>query len=1292
MSNIENMLSMSFDEVSKSTDSDFTESVEEIYYKSVVIANNKAHNTEPWNINPSSYLINRFLHQYTEDKVALFNFGVDGKNYTEKHTIFDDCIESILEDFSKNSNKKSIFKYSSNLSSQLFDIFIDYLNENNTIKDSEKQEKGQDFLNLKFKSEDVNEVIAKFSSRLKNFERDLLIHKYPRQKDDIDNKNLRDLVYATNEILYVTSSKYLFILSYTPANEQYFNDKIKESSKAPSFSIQIYEREVEGFFIDNYEKMNQLHSNFIQFIYSSDINQNVANAMGESSLISQHWYTKGVETVLNDHKNELKKAKNSKLLAEYIMRYIVAAEIEGVDFIEVYPFDRAFIFSEAIDFSSNNVSTTLDFDTAEGLIESKITHKDIIDKEFLGGKTRYAYEWERIKANLPIEKFNPSKKKLKFIENNVDKLNKEDSSEKWIEPFDKDIDTAINNMIYTFRSDSSEKDNSLLEYESKYVDNNIVYLYTSGVNLKTQMPSVYDLQSDYLNSIKKDEKAGIQEFSFEERYENEESDFNFKNAKVVLFSYVPEEGDEAKGFTILLIANQDVEKAEMEQKAEKDDLHTALKLLVNQHFTIDSEYKKEAEKEQKELIDILSQTEHSLKNTLDEFIKDENNYNKDSLEKLKDRILNLLSQDRNQMEENGREASELSISHSSENTLNNSLQIIRKMMSTSVSSDDDDEEGASGEVDLNKKFDSVSTKAWDVFAQKLFKLKIEDLKDTRIQELEWTSGDPKKKQNIVLKIDFNEIQDFIIEWKESLFNDAIYVMLKNACEHSIETMKDGDYKREIFLDLYISNQDEQDFLNIEFTNHTSKMCEHMFEHINKGTIQKDNKNKENSTGIGVVTIRKRLDVTYGLDKSNIKFTMIGTNKIKSRLFVPIKSIISVEDVFISYEECNKVTNILYFEDEKKYYTHNIKLLNEHGIECDHHQGINPEIDYGNYDILITDLNIRSHNSPTANATYGHEAIHKFTKTNPEGTVIILSTDYFKERTTQYTIVKGKGKFEELLKSTVYIPSVKNISEIEFIIDPILEVYRKNTLIKTTKKNTNEKGNNDTKQNFIQKSFSTDKVKKFNMLNNKNNVSDIDETVFIYDGSNIYETVIKWENCVIDRGSDLDFSLSNSEVPEQFLTKLVIKTNNTNGLYMPAINHEALRRNIIFVSKNTLNEDIVKIANNTLKYIHPEKGILRQMDHDVISKMAEFGSYTQKNIENIRNHKNKLVDTFAKVFDNLIQGNGNNDFKDVEDLFLHFLKDMKKLEAKALSSGNNVGSSFIKLQRHVNMLEYLKEEV
>ncbi len=521
----------------------------------------------------------------------------------------------------------------------------------------------------------------------------------------------------------------------------------------------------------------------------------------------------------------------------------------------------------------------------------------------------------------------------------------------------------------------------------------------------------------------KDDKNGLDrgdaDFLFDEEYEN-----YFDNVKVVLFSYTPDDDNSEKGFTLLLIANDDVPKALMEQKSEKDDLHTALKLLINQHFTIDQEYKKQSLKEQGELIDILSQTMHSIKNSFENFKEG------DKLDTLKEKVLAIIEQDKKQMEEQGRDAVEKKY-EKKKDSLENSLNFIKSLFTSTISTQGNSQ--GKSEYCLSKKFSKESNEPWDFFAQKIFDLKIENLQTNRIYTIIW-KGEGRPKPTLKLTIDFNELQDFSMEWKESLFNDAIYVMLKNACEHSMETFTAKDKVREIFLDVYRSETDDGEWLNIEFTNSTGPICKDIFEHINSATITKNNSRKENSTGIGVVTIRKRLDATYGLDKANMRFTMIGKDKIKSLLYFPIKSIKN-DSVFLDPKECEQDSYILYLEDSADYFKKNMSKFKEKKIEVMQKVRFEKDYSYEKFKILITDINIygetENDKSDRAVASNGVRAIQYFTEKNRNGIVIIVSseTEDVKEKKNQfngYEFVEEIENLNELQSKHIYFYNKKGV--------------------------------------------------------------------------------------------------------------------------------------------------------------------------------------------------------------------------------------------------------------------------
>ena len=205
--------------------------LKQICSDAIIKANEKANNLEPWTNSASSYIINEFLDSFKENRKSILNFKVEQKLYNCYSLISEDNFEQIFTKYLKNKNKKNAYSYSNNLSKQLFEIIIDYINyhvnesknETSIISENEK------FLELENKQivfDKLKDVSSVFTSRLKNFERDLLINEYNGKKDDIDNKGMRTLVYGSSQLFYVSSNDHFFVMSYSPADEQYYNQKI----------------------------------------------------------------------------------------------------------------------------------------------------------------------------------------------------------------------------------------------------------------------------------------------------------------------------------------------------------------------------------------------------------------------------------------------------------------------------------------------------------------------------------------------------------------------------------------------------------------------------------------------------------------------------------------------------------------------------------------------------------------------------------------------------------------------------------------------------------------------------------------------------------------------------------------------------------------------------------------------------------------------------------------------------------------------------------------------------------
>ena len=1253
--------------------------LQETYSKAIIKANEKANNLEPWTNGASSYLINEFLDQYKNHRKSIFNFGVDQKLYNAYCLISENNMELIFNKYLKDKNKKNAYLYSNTLSKQLFEIIIDYMNYhvNETEDEISIISEDKKFLELEdkqIKFDELKDVSSIFTSRFKNFERDLLINEYSSKKEDIDNDGMRTLIYGSSQLFYVSSNEHFFVMSYSPANEQYYNQKIKDVNKAPNFSFFVYKKEAEDFFVNNFDTMNNLHKNFMQFTYLSDTNQNIVNAMGEASLISQYWYTESVNRILKDHDKELKKSKDSRLLAEYIIKYILAAEIDGVDLIEVYPFDRVFMFNNSI-FEPNKNNDI--FAVFEGLLESKVPHNEIKNKDFLGGRTQYAFEWEREKTGFDLDRFDPSKKKIKevYVDSNHFNINE---TKTWENDYNKDDETVMNNLIVSMlKGDTEYNKTQMLEYKSKYSNEGITYLYSSGTNLKTQIKSLYNLQEYYLKNLPDDD--GIDKEAGQILFEEKMDDY-FNNAKIVLFSYTPEDERSEKGFTLILVANEDVPKALMELKSEKDDLHTALKLLINQHFTIDQKYKEQSIKEQNELIDILTQTKHSIKNSFENF-----SYGED-INLLKEKILGIIEQDRVQMMEQGRDALIKSFIQDENvvlSSLNNSLGFLKSLFTTTENNENNNS------TFLSKKFQENSTKPWDYFAYQIYNLTLNDLKSNRIHKLNWSdNNNPNIKLDLI--IDFNELQNFSCEWKESLFNDAIYVMLKNSCEHSLETLTDDDNHKEIFLDVYISNINNNETLNIEFTNSTGQICKDIYSHINNETTIKNNNKKENSTGIGVVTIRKRLDVTYGLDQANIKFTMVSEDKIKSLLYFPITSLEN-DSLFLDSSECNNKTNILYLEDNQEYYHHNISFLKENKLNCTHDVRYKESHKYSQFNMFITDLNIFGESSDSDAISNGLFAIKNYVAKNKNGVIIVLSSDINEldnEKFEKYKKVSVENNIPANFEPNhIYLFNIKKLDN--KMINLILNYQEEHRNLQTNVEDTNTNANTEEIKRKIVNVFNVNGIYNLKDLKDTIKKEDIDKNIFTIDKKDIKQNISKWLELKVKLNDILGYDdVSNCEIPHMFITKLAI-FGDKSILNNFILKHEFEIRNIVIAQKND-PEHMVNISNKSTSFNMQKKGIFGKISHDIFNKMPEFSDYDANKIAELKKLNDKLRNSFSEYFNSYLNNSLNIKIKDIEEEFDIFIQEIEKLKNAAINHKVHLGTDIKNIKMIIDTLYYMKE--
>lgn len=1273
------------------------------YNQMVFDVANKIRNGKTWGMGPSSVFLNRILKfkdsqgkKNEDNRLASIEFTLDNRNYQAKYNFpsdkakhkFEKIMSNIKDHQSAYLTKFNFKDSEDNNTARLMKIFIEYIVENEEGIRKDLDDNGQNSydndLTKKNSVLNVSHIDTMTKSALINWENDYILNlKLPDDiSEDMKIGNKSMVLPSYHDLFMAISDDYVFLFGVSPVNKHYIDERVKDINIVPTLSISIYK--TSDMFIEvqkNFHLCKDKFRNLLQFEYASDLNKNIENSLGEAAEIARYWYTEAVQNILR--RSKLEKSNDMEYFVRLIVEEVLAANIEGVDTLETYPFDRVFIFDRAIDKlleEENNESQdeAVSVSVSEALIESKISITDNYikkkkPKNSLEGivennNKQYLYEWHKNQKGLDLEmhELDYNKKIIKEALHIPLPIHKDDVV--FNEDFHASTEIVINNLLYIlmFGDKLDENDparQAILEYKAKYFKNDFLYLYSTGVDLPNEINVLNSLQKKYYEF---NDKRALEEVAAENEFIKKKQEYldhdQLKNCKVILVSYSPSTSND--GFTMVIVANEDFVKTTTELNSERDDLQTALELIVRQQFVLQKEYDERAKKQQDDTISNLQQAKHSLLNYISELPSSLKN--EEPIKQLEGKITDVLS---NNIEKLGEASTEIAdfTYEKFEHPLDRSRAIIQKLL------------------DKNPKFNFEKTDLpYDYFAKQLLEIKHED---KRIHNFTFSQAD----KHIELTIDLNEIEPFVMTWSDAILYDLFHVMLKNSCEAAMGYLNVNNTSN-IFIDIFISRTESgRDTLNIEFTNNTIEpISKKRLDLINTAsdTIEK-NSTKSSSNGIGIGTARARLNYAYndeGEDLAGIHFTLLSKNKIKSKLYLPIE--VQVDDNIFAPEpeelhvEHQKDVPLFYLEDESEYYEKNIQLFESLNIPFMHKRSYQEYADaLGNQNILITDLNVYGNNSYSkVNYEYGLDAIADFVE-NSGKTVIVLSSDYRSakdglsdiletlkvEKNIEYKVYDDE-KYDTLEENSIYIFETKTIKKDEHT--NIINLLSRHVEKNETTQNTNS---------FNTNKFQIEKLENIHQITEFQK-EQVEDTVFLLDMTQAKDTTVLKNIMEIWTRHKVTVNKRKYLIssPVRFdSTKLMIKVNR--DCCFPQVRHDSLKQNIIFLS----TEDMDKELNKVFELEINSNGVFAPIRHD-IKKIKPFGDVTQDQLDFIEKECTRLEELFEsdyeKFLDNKKPMNVSNDLKTFQNRLSTIISESEK-------NGEHLGQSREIIQKQLERFNY-----
>ncbi|MDF1884457.1 hypothetical protein JHD49_10940 [Sulfurimonas sp. SAG-AH-194-C21] len=986
-------------------------------------------------------------------------------------------------------------------------------------------------------------------------------------------------------LLYCELEDKIIIYAIKPFNEHYIDDKVDDINIIFDITVGFFSKKRQTL---DYELLSSYFNNYSQFIYKNQLNSNIHDSIGEAAKIARYWYTEGVR-LLNKNQAKYDESINSFPFSEDFVSEILAADIEGVNTIEVYPFDRCFIFeNSALDIDKRSNDDSLDI----VVTEATLLQNSLNDQKKIQERENYLYEWDRHILKTEDYDIDFSKKRIEHIpfciessQNIYKTLAVKDDSFKSNEAISIKYDTNNDTTFHDFKHDDAKAINfmlhnlihknapkkDILDLEQKYFteNNGLCYIYLNGVN-QDDIPLLKELQKSYwLNILQKHQtKDNILIESLQDNknlFENFIEDVPLDNTKVVFISYDPTKVNNVKdnikineknAFSMIIIANWDVPKTISDIIAEKEDLFTALKLVVRQKTEANALISQERDKQSKFVLNLLRQAIHGIKGK----VKDQNT--KDDIDKVYEAF-------RDDIKKNKIELS------SYELKAKDSQERIHKLFF--------------GDTFLLSKLkeDSQHSSMHKIY-----------------QALQHSNyARVKLNSNIHFIFQKSFIPNFSIKVDSMVIQEALHVMLKNAIE-ATEKYKGQD--KEIFLLLNVSYaENNKAILNFQIVNPTNGLSKERIYEMNTATDDMSiDLSKDNSTGVGVPSSRVQLESRFGKD-ANIRFSLITKTRIKSILSLPIALIDS--DLYIDEENFtneNEQYDVLYLEDSEKFYIQSNNFLDSSHINYLHSKSRQEAIAYfKDFKILFLDMNIFKNKDSDSVERIGVKIIKQVQEVNKDAIIILVSD----EAGMDYKVIDNTTALQQ---GKVYNGKSKSIADI---------VERSPSLSKLMK---------ELSTRPTEEIFSPTNLLKPKKINKLSDIKNAQENIYIFNTvvstlEQLDELKEEWQNIEFYDEDNIACSLSDTDT---FSSTFVIETKDIitkdNASY---INYLAIKNNLLIVPQDiTLEQISVVVQQRRNSYLYPA-GILNGIKHD----LSDISDNKAKELK-IRIETNKIYSNSLQI--------------------------------------------------------------
>lgn len=824
-------------------------------------------------------------------------------------------------------------------------------------------------------------------------------------------------VYPYCKFQQLDDHERVILLIVTKLDETFVDEKVKKVDKIPPVhmiilkspgSINLGESELEPIEF----KLRHAVGYLSYTVFAGRTNESLVSMSTEAALVARHWYSDGIDKLFAESEREEK--TTGVTVSSKIVKEMLCADVEGLETLEVFPFDRAFLFpgsnfrvlkmdSSTKRWDTNPMKLTVleaavkskrpqdndRFLSAMERLEKKVDHSEQPNLDIFFDVTQknigYTTEMEcSVNTDGKYElKIVDSEQKTGF-EKIVEELEVEDID---LKDEKEQIDAVIKTMFSGFTKEDDDRLQEYCQRTYEYYDADGLCLLSDFATKIEDIGSLKKIQDAYFDIFFKKEKKDWDNLWIDTPQNKPEIE-EFKKwqiqreSKVIFISFDPyqnlsnmdQEGkrymEQDDAFTLILIADQDVVKNRFDLDTEILDLRQMLLMIIRRQLR-EAKMQKEVIRGQKKLFTtMMSSIMHRFKSYTSHPAQ------RKELDTMRESFENVLTNE----------------DYSASYREFNSIQDVSGYLLNSFIEEQLDNKPLPG-IGLQENFEAACKE----YLGELKRLK--KIENIGVKEL-------------IIKFNENYLPRIQVKLRDEFVMEAVKILITNAIEHTVIFAQETKNKAEIIISFNLSYQLENDLYSFEFNivNSSFPIPPEKLENLNSPDPQQAEKDdlKASSTGIGIFIARTQLQKSAGKG-ADIRLDNVGENYVEAKMTLPAKKVIFHDDKIADKEDTphtaptetgigySDFNYILYIEDNVKYQKNSkealLKLLRDENrlFVCDNQQEAVLKIKHAQPAIILMDLSIlRKPKGRDPMPHYAHNVIKEVLKKESTTPIVILS--------------------------------------------------------------------------------------------------------------------------------------------------------------------------------------------------------------------------------------------------------------------------------------------------------------